>query len=316
MGRENILITGGAGYIGNVLSRRLLQKGHRVTCLDNLMYRQDYSVFPLAADPNFTFVYGDARDERILREVVPKVDAIIPLAAIVGAPASDARPFDTKTINQDAVALLNDLRGSQQKMVFPNTNSGYGTRSGQYHCDENTPLEPISLYGITKCEAEKAITESGKGHVVFRLASVFGLSPRMRLDLSQHRMIVDALTNKAITLSEGNYTRNYIYIGDVTSAFEHALENYESMNGEVYNAGSDGANISKIELAKKISSHIPGTQIFQHEYERDQDKRNYLVSNEKLKKAGFVATTSLDCGIKEVIKGVSIMLRNNPHRNL
>ncbi len=313
---EKVLITGGAGYLGNVLSRHLLQEGYEVTCLDNLIYRQDYSIFPLAAHSQFHFIYGDARDERLLKEVVPKHDVIIPLAAIVGAPACDARPFDTKTVNQDAIVTLNEMRSSQQKLVFPNTNSGYGTKSGDYHCDEKTPLEPVSLYGVTKCAAEKAIRESGKDAVVFRLASVFGVSPRMRLDLSFHKMVVDALTNKAIVLSEGNYTRNYIYIGDIAKAFTHALDHYGEMKGNVYNLGSDAANISKANLARKVAEHVPRTEIYENGNEKDQDVRNYLVSNDKLRKAGFEARTSLDHGIQEVIKGVSIMLRNNPHRNV
>lgn len=316
MRKERVLITGGAGYLGNVLTRRLLDDGHQVSCIDNLLYRQDYSIFPLASNPRFNFIYGDARDERRLTEIVPQHDIIIPLAAIVGAPASKARPVDTQTLNEDAIVALNKIRSSQQLMIFPNTNSGYGTRTGQYKCDESTPLEPVSLYGITKCNAEKAITDSEKGFVVFRLASVFGVSPRMRLDLSQHKMILQALTYKTIPLSEGNNTRNYIYIGDVASAFQFAIANYDEMSGNVYNCGSDGANISKGDLATKIAGHVPGTRIFVNETEKDEDKRNYLVSNEKLRKAGFEATTSLDTGIQEVIRGLSIMSGNNPHSNI
>ncbi len=314
--KEKILITGGAGYLGNVMARNFLNNGYKVTCLDNLMYRQDYSIFPLASNRNFDFIFGDVRDGDLLKRIVQKYDIIIPLAAIVGSPACDARPFDAVTVNRDAVSSINKIRSNNQMLIFPNTNSGYGTKSGQYHCDEKTPLEPISVYGISKVEAERSITESGKDAVVFRLASVFGISPRMRLDLSFHKMVMDALTNKSIVLSEGNYTRNYIYIGDIARAFQHAIENYDNMKGEVYNLGSDEANISKMDLAKKVASHIPNTLIYENNQEKDQDKRNYLVSNEKLKNAGFKAETSLDHGIEDLIKGVSIMLRNNPNRNL
>ncbi|MDP3881857.1 MAG: NAD(P)-dependent oxidoreductase [Nanoarchaeota archaeon] len=316
MSKERILITGGAGYLGNVMTRHFLDQGFQVGCLDNLLYRQDYSIFPLAANPDFEFIHGDVRDKALLERVIPRYDIIIPLAAIVGAPASKARPVDTETVNRDAIITLDQIRSANQRLLFPNTNSGYGTKSGQFECDENTPLEPISLYGTTKCEGEKTLRESSKGGVIFRLASVFGVSPRMRLDLSFHSMVVDALTKKAIVLSEGNFTRNYVYIGDVAQAFAFGIQNYDQMNGEAYNLGSDQANISKNDLAAKVAKHIPGTQLFQHEVERDEDKRNYLVSNDKLRKAGFEAKTSLETGIAEVTRGVSIMLKNNPHKNI
>jgi len=314
--KEKVLITGGAGYLGNVIMRHLLDEGCKVTCLDNLMYRQDYSVFPLAANPNFRFVFGDVRDESLLKELSPKYDAIIPLAAIVGAKPCESRPFDAGTINRDAILSLDRTRSPSQKVIFPNTNSGYGTKSGQFHCDETTPLEPVSLYGVTKCEAERALLDSGKGAVVFRVASVFGVSPRMRQELSFHEMVIQALTKKAIVISEGNFMRNYIYIQDVAEAFLFALANYDRMKGEVFNLGSDELNITRRGLAEKVAEHFPGTLIYESNNEADIDKRNYLVSNEKLRRAGFEAKTSIDYGIEEVAKGLAIMLRNNPHKNI
>ncbi|MDP1728864.1 MAG: NAD(P)-dependent oxidoreductase [archaeon] len=316
MSKESILITGGAGFLGNIITRHFLGNGHKVGCLDNLMYRQDYSIMPLASDPNFEFIFGDVRDEALLKKQVPKFDVIFPLAAIVGGPACEHRPFDAQTINQDAVVLIEKIMGAGQKIVFPNTNSGYGTKSGTFHCNEMTPLEPISLYGKTKCAAEDAVRGSNKGSVVYRLASVFGVSPRMRAELSFHDMVLQAMTTGAIVMSEGSFTRNYVYIKDVASAFEYASNNYDSMKGEAFNLGCDDANITRRGLAQKVATHIPGTIIYENESKADPDKRNYLVSNEKLRKAGFEAKTSIDYGIQEVIRGFSIMLKNNPNKNV
>jgi nucleoside-diphosphate-sugar epimerase len=316
MNKEKVLITGGAGYLGNAITRRLLDEGVQVACLDNLMYRQDNSILPLAANPDFEFVYGDVRDEGLLKEIVPKYDTLIPLAAIVGMPACKQKPFDAISINRDAVISLNRIRSPSQKLIYPNTNSGYGTKSGAFYCTEETPLEPISLYGIMKCEAEKAVLDSDNG-LVFRLASVFGVSSRMRLELSFHDAIMQALTRKSIIVSEGESTRNYIYIGDIASAFNFAVQNYSSLiPGKVYNLGSDGANISKIKLAEKVRDHIPGTMVYEDTVTKDPDKRNYMVSNDKLRKAGFEANTSIDKGIAEVTRAFSIVVKNDAGRNL
>lgn len=316
MTRERILITGGAGFLGNVMARHFLAQGNRVTVLDNLMYRQDHTMMPLAANPNFEFVYGDVRDKRVMNEQVSRAEVIVPLAAIVGASASEKRPFDTRSINQDSIELLDSLRSPSQKVIFPNTNSGYGTKTGQFNCNEETPLEPISLYGVTKCAAEDILLNSGKGAVVYRLASVFGVSPRMRLDLSFHDMVLQALTTRAIVMSEGSFTRNYVYIQDVVGGFQHAIDNYETMVGEAFNLGNDAANITRRGLADKVAAHLPGTIIYENESKADPDKRNYLVSNEKLRRAGYQAQTSIEHGIDEVTRGISIMLRNDPNRNI
>lgn len=314
--KESILITGGAGYLGNIISRNFLDKGYRVGCLDNLMYRQDYSIAPLASNPYFEFIFGDVRDRLLLKEQVPKFDIIVPLAAVVGAPACAYRPFEAQTVNEDAIRILEEIRSKNQKVIFPNTNSGYGTKSGQFKCDETTPLEPISLYGKTKCAAEDILLKSDKGSVVYRLASVFGMSPRMRLDLSFHDMVLQALTQHAIVMSEGGFTRNYIYIGDIAKGFQYAVENYDNMVGEAFNLGLDEGNIKRTDLAHKVAMHITGTLIYENTSKADPDKRNYLVSNEKLRKAGFEAKTSIDYGIDELKKGLSIMLKNNPNRNV
>lgn len=317
MGKEKVLVTGGAGYLGNVITRRLLDENYEVTCLDNLMYRQDAPISALSSNSDFDFIYGDVQDNTLLKKLVPDFDIIIPLAAIVGMPACNRRPFLAGPINRDAVINLNEARSNSQRVIFPNTNSGYGTKSGEFHCTEETPLEPISLYGITKVEAERALLDSDKDSIVLRLASVFGMSQRMRLELSFHDMVVQALKRKAIVLTEGDSTRNYVYIQDVAGAFLHSIEHYEEMvDKRVFNLGSDDANITKRGLAEKVQEHISGTQILEDEITQDVDKRNYLVSNERLRKAGFEATTSISQGIAEVTKGVAIMLENDPHSNM
>jgi nucleoside-diphosphate-sugar epimerase len=308
-----ILVTGGAGYLGSILSERLILQGYHVTVLDNLMYGQQ-SLFHLAAQPNFEFVYGDARNEELLRGLVRQADVLIPLAAIVGAVACDRDPWGATTINRDAVLLLNKLRSPSQLVVYPNTNSGYGTRSGDLHCTEETPLEPISLYGRTKTDAELALLDS-PNTITLRLATVFGMSPRMRLDLLVNHFVHAAVSDGYVVIFEKDFKRNYIHIRDIADCFCHCIENAAVMIGRPYNAGLDAANLSKEELALKIREYVTSFYIHFAEVGSDPDKRNYIVSNQRLREAGFAARRTLDEGIVELLKGYR-MLGRGPLKNV
>lgn len=312
---ERVLITGGAGFLGSVMTGHLLNEGYSVTCLDCLMYGQD-SLLAYAANPNFQFVYGDVRDESLVKPLVAGADVIIPLAALVGMPLCEKRSEEAEAVNRDAVLLIEKLRGNGQKIIYPNTNSGYGTKSGEVYCTEETPLEPISVYGITKCEAEKALLGSDKGAVTFRLATVFGSSPRMRTDLLVNDFVLTALTEGEITLFERHFKRNYIHIRDIARLFAHAIEHYDEMKGRPYNAGLEEANLSKEELAEKVKEHIPGFQISFNEFAKDPDQRNYVVSNKRLLNTGFQTVHSLDRGIEELIKAYGLLLRNHAPQDL
>lgn len=314
MGKENVLITGGAGYIGSVLTGHLLRKGYKVTCLDNLLYGQK-SLFPLSDNPDFDFIYGDVTNKRLLEKIVPGFDVIIPLAAIVGAPACDADPGRAELVNRDAIIMLNGLRSSRQKVIFPTTNSGYGTKSGDVFCTEETALEPVSLYGRTKVDAEKSLLESDKKAITLRLATVFGISPRMRTDLLVNDFVLRALTDRFLVLFEGHFKRNYVHIKDVARCFEYCIENFDRMSG-AYNVGLEDANLSKEELAQKIKEHVPQLVIIGSEVGSDPDKRNYVVSNKKILGTGFEFNFSLDDGIRELIKGYRILLRRDPNKNV
>lgn len=307
MSQGNVLITGGAGYIGSVLTERLLEAGFRVTVLDNLYYRQR-SLFGFCHRPEFEFFFGDARDERVLSDLVKGQDFLIPLAALVGATACQREPDYAQTVNLEAVRLLTRLRQSGQKVIYPNTNSGYGTQSGEAYCTEETPLEPISHYGRTKVQAEKELLDQ-KDVVTFRLATVFGMSYRMRLDLLVNDFVHTALHQRALVLFEKDFKRNYVHIRDVADAFLFAMENFSKMSGRPYNCGLDDANLSKEELAVLISRHLPGLAIQSAAIGEDPDKRNYIVSNERLRQAGFQARRGLEEGIRELLKGYRMMNR-------
>ena len=307
-----VLVTGGAGYLGSVLCESLLTAGHEVVCLDRLIHGQN-GPFHLCADPRFDFVRGDARDEPVLRELVARADAIIPLAALVGASACDADPDAARTTNLEAIRLLLRLRSRSQLIVFPTTNSGYGTRSGEVFCTEETPLQPISHYGRTKADAEAALLDE-PNVVSFRLATVFGMSPRMRMDLLVNHFVYTAVTDGYIVIFEKDFKRNFIHVRDVADAMLFALANGERMAGRVYNAGLDEANLSKEQLALKIQEHVPRFYIHFSEVGSDPDKRNYVVSNQRLREAGFAARRTLDEGIRELIKGFR-MLPRSPYKN-
>jgi nucleoside-diphosphate-sugar epimerase len=302
-----ILVTGGAGYVGSVVCEHLLAAGHHVTVLDNMMYGQP-SLFHLCANPGFDFVLGDARDETTLKPLVARADVLVPLAALVGAPACDRDPWLARSVNLDAVRLLLALRSPRQLLVYPNTNSGYGARSGAVFCTEETPLDPLTLYGRTKVDAEKAVLDAPHS-VTLRLATVFGMSPRMRLDLLVNHFVYAAVSDGYLVIFEKDFKRNYIHVRDVADCFLHAIANAPRMAGRAFNAGLDSANLSKLELAEKIKEHIPRFHIQCSEVGHDPDRRDYIVSNQRLRDAGFEARRSLDEGILELAKGYGMMAR-------
>jgi nucleoside-diphosphate-sugar epimerase len=308
-----VLVTGGAGYLGSILCERLLAAGHRVTALDNLMYGQ-HSLFHLCANPAFDFVFGDARDERRLTALLRDADVVIPLAAIVGAPACDRDPWLATAVNLDAIRLLKRLRSPRQLVVFPTTNSGYGTTSGQEWCTEDSPLAPVSLYGRVKVDAEAELL-AAPNVITLRLATVFGMSPRLRLDLLVNHFVYAAVTDGYLVVFEKDFKRNFIHVRDVADCFAHCLEHADDMVGRAYNAGLDDANVSKEELAFAVKAHVPRFYIHFSEVGTDPDKRNYVVSNERLRKAGFEARRTLDDGIRELLKGYR-MLGRGAHRNV
>lgn len=303
----HVVVTGAAGYLGSVLCEHLLAAGYRVTAADGLIYRQR-SLFHLCANPQFDFVVGDARDEQLMRRLIKAADVLIPLAAIVGAPACDRDPWLARSVNLEAIRLVARLRSNDQLIVYPTTNSGYGTKSGDVFCTEDTPLEPISLYGQTKTEAEAEILER-TNTVTLRLATVFGMSPRMRLDLLVNHFVYAAITDGYIVIFEKDFKRNYIHIRDVADCFIHCIENSKKMAGRPYNAGLDSANLSKEALALKIKEYVPNFYIHFGQVGTDPDKRNYIVSNQRLRDAGFEAKRSLDSGIQELLKGYRMMGR-------
>jgi nucleoside-diphosphate-sugar epimerase len=309
----HVLVTGGAGYLGSILCARLLETGHRVTVLDSLLYGQR-SLLHLCADPRFDFVRGDARDEACLRDLLRQADVVIPLAAVVGAPACDRDPWLATSVNLDAVRLLDRLRSPRQLVVFPTTNSGYGTRSGAVHCTEDTPLEPISLYGRTKVEAERGLLDR-PNVVTLRLATVFGMAPRLRLDLLVNHFVHAAVTQRYLVVFEKDFRRNFIHVRDVADCFVHVLGHAERMAGRPYNVGLDDANLSKGELALRVQAQVPDLAVMFSESGHDPDKRDYVVSNQRLREAGFEARRSLDDGIRELLVGCR-MLGRTPFTNV
>ncbi|MBD3769890.1 MAG: NAD(P)-dependent oxidoreductase [Rhodobacterales bacterium] len=308
-----ILITGGAGYIGSTMVPRLLEQGHEVTVLDTFE-RGTTELAAVCANENFTPIKGDARDTRLLDELVPQADVLIPLAALVGAPLCKLDPIAAKTLNQDAVVDLVKRTSKDQKVVFPVTNSGYGIGESGKFCTEESPLNPISLYGVTKVEAEKAVLDNGNG-VTLRLATVFGMAPRMRLDLLVNDFTWRAVTDRAVVIFEGHFKRNYIHVRDVVKGFEHAIANFDTMRGEAYNLGLSDANLSKIELCQKIQEHVPSFVYLEAPIGEDPDKRDYIVSNEKVEATGWRPDWSLDRGIAELLRGYK-MIRNSRYSNV
>lgn len=305
--KKHVFITGGAGYLGSILCEHLLDKGYRVTALDSLMYGEQ-NLNHLCANSDFDFHRGDARDEKLVGSLIRDADVLIPLAAIVGAPACDLDPLMASSTNRDAIAMLCRIRRPEQLIIYPTTNSGYGTKTGDVFCTEESSLDPISLYGRTKCEAEEVVLAAGNS-ITLRLATVFGMSPRPRLDLLVNHFTYAAFFDGYLVIFEKDFKRNYVHIRDVADCFIHCIEHPERMVGRPFNVGLDAANLSKEELALKIKEHIPKFYLHFSEVGSDPDKRNYIVSNQRLADAGFVARRSLDEGIRELIKGYRLIGR-------
>ena len=299
-----ILITGGAGYLGSVFTRNLL-KNHEVIVYDNLMYNQT-SLVDLSNNPNFTFHYGDVREWSKLKYLVEQVDVVIPLAALVGFPLCEKDKDLATSINTTQIQNIVDVLSNDQMILYPNTNSGYGIR-GNGMVDETNELTPISHYGQTKCEAEDYIINESNG-ISFRLATVFGVSSRMRTDLLVNDFVYKLLTDRYITLFEHKFVRNFIHIQDVSRAFEYMIDNYYTFNNEIFNLGLSDENITKKQLVEKIQSHIPNTSVNYSDYYVDPDKRDYIVSNEKIEEAGWKPIFTLDDGIKELIQSYKMIV--------
>ena len=310
---ERILVTGGAGYIGSILVPELLACGYQVTVLDNFIYGQ-HPLLECCDNDNFQVVRGDCREEEIVKQLVKNADYIIPLAALVGAPICNRDKIGATSINRDAIVSLVKFSSKEQRIIFPTTNSGYGIGQKNAYCTEETPLNPISLYGRLKVEAEKAVQGHGNS-VSLRLATVFGVSPRMRIDLLVNDLTYRALRDRFAVIFEGHFKRNYIHVRDVAGAFIHVIKNFQCMKNEVYNVGLTDANLSKLELCAKIKEQIPEFVYLEAPIGEDPDKRDYIVSNGKIEKTGFIPKHSLEEGIKELIKGYR-MLNNCRHGNV
>lgn len=309
----SILVTGGAGYLGSILVPELLSLGHSVTVLDNFMFGQA-SLNTCCGHENFDVVRGDARDEKIIKKLLKEVDVVIPLAALVGAPLCGRDELGTVSTNRDAVIMITKLLSANQRLLMPITNSGYGIGESGKFCTEESPLNPISLYGTTKVEAEQAVLEKGNA-ISFRLATVFGMAPRMRLDLLVNDFVYRATNDKAVVLFESHFKRNFIHIKDVTKAFVHGINNFEAMKGEPYNVGLSDANLSKWELCEEIKKHVPGFVFLEAPIGEDPDKRDYIVSNEKIEATGYQPDYPLSRGIPELLKGYR-MITNSRYSNV
>ena len=306
----NILVTGGAGYIGSILVPNLLNEGHNVTVLDNFMYGQT-SLNQLCANKNFNVYNGDVRLKHDLFPLLKQADIIIPLAAYVGAPLCNKDPIGATSTNKDAIFMMIDNLSKEQIVIMPTTNSAYGT--GTY-CTEESALNPISRYAIDKVEVEKRLLDHSNT-ISYRLATVFGMSPRMRIDLLVNDFVHRAVKDGFTILFEGHFKRNYIHVSDISNAFIHAINKYDSMKNEVYNVGLSEANISKKELCEIIQKYIPTFTFMEAEVGKDPDQRNYIVSNDKIESTGFKTQMSLDAGIQELIKGFR-MINNRKYGNI
>ncbi len=303
-----ILVTGAAGYIGSVLVPALLKRGYEVIAVDSFLYNQT-SLLDCCYDEKLTIVRGDACDKDLISRCLKKVAAIFPLACLTGAPLCAKDPVGARTVNLDAVKMILELRSREQMIIFPTTNSGYGVGQEGVYCTEETPIKPISLYGSLKTEAENLILEAGNS-ITLRLATAFGISPRMRLDLLVNDFTYRAVTDRFIVLFEAHFKRNYIHVRDVAKAFIHCLDNFNTMKNEPYNVGLSEANLSKWELCEEIRKQVTDFYFVEAEIGEDPDKRNYIVSNDKIEVTGFKPDVSLTLGIVELIKGYQVIRRN------
>lgn len=303
-----ILVTGGAGYIGSVMVPELLKQGHEVTVIDSFMYNQS-SLLECCSDKHFEIIHGDARDEALVTEKMKSADIVLPLACLVGAPLCEQKPLEAKSINYDAIKMLLELKSKDQRIVFPTTNSGYGIGEKGISCTEETPLRPVSLYGRLKVNIENELL-SADNTITLRLATVFGVSPRMRMDLLVNDFTYRAVTDRFIVLFQAHFMRNYLHVRDVAGVFLHAIKNFDAMKNEPYNVGLSSANISKWQLCEEIKQQVPDFYFTEADVGEDPDKRDYMVSNEKIEKTGFRTQFTIQDGIRELIKGYRILKRN------
>jgi nucleoside-diphosphate-sugar epimerase len=308
-----ILVTGGAGYLGSTMVPDLLNAGYKVTVLDNFMFKQT-SLNHVCFHQNFKVVKGDIRIEKTMRPLMKEADIIIPLAALVGAPLCNLDPVGATTVNHDAITLMLKNLSKDQIVLMPTTNSAYGTGDENNYCTEESPLRPISQYAIEKVEIENALMQH-ENAISFRLATVFGMSPRMRTDLLVNDFTYRAVYDRFVVLFESQFKRNYIHVRDVSRVFQHAIANFDRMKGQIYNVGLSDANVSKKELCQHIQKQLPDFVFLDAPVGKDPDQRNYIVSNAKIEATGFKPQFSLDVGIAELIKGYT-MLRNTRYGNV
>lgn len=310
---QNVLVTGGAGYIGSTLVPILLTKGYSVTVIDKFIYKQN-SLAHVCYHPNLRVVRGDVRVSSIVRSEVNKADIIIPLAALVGAPICSQDPVGARSVNLVATLDMFKMLSNHQWVLMPTTNSAYGNGDANHYCDEGSPLKPISQYAKEKVEIEEALM-GFENAISFRLATVFGMSPRMRLDLLVNDFVYRAVYDRFIVLFESHFKRNYIHVRDVANVFLHALDQFDAMKSNVFNVGLSSANLSKKELCETIKNHVPEFTIVESAIAKDVDQRNYIVSNEKIEKTGFSPKFTIDMGIRELMKGYQ-MIKNNQYANV
>lgn len=309
----NILVTGGAGYLGSTIVPDLLAAGHTVTVVDNFMFKQT-SLNHCCSNPKFSVVKGDIRVESVMAPLMKTADVIIPLAALVGAPLCSLDPIGATTVNHDAIMLMLKRLSKEQIVLMPTTNSAYGTGDQNNYCTEESPLRPISQYAVEKVQIEKDLMQHPNS-ISFRLATVFGMSPRMRIDLLVNDFTYRAVYDRFVVLFESHFKRNYIHVRDVSRVFQHALNNHEKMKAQIYNVGLSDANVSKKELCERIQKQVPDFIFIEAAVGKDPDQRNYVVSNDKVEATGFKPEFSLDRGIGELIKGYT-MIRNTRYGNV
>jgi nucleoside-diphosphate-sugar epimerase len=300
---KKILITGGAGYIGSILSTKLVELDYHVTVVDLLKYSSS-SLNHLYNSKNFEFIHADVKNKKIMKKLISKNEYIIPLAGLVGAPLCEKYKKEAVNLNYKAIKDCVNF-SKNKKIIFLMSNSGYGVGEKNKFCTEDSPLNPISLYGKTKCDAEKEIIKA-KNYVCFRLATVFGFSYRMRSDVMVNNFVFNALKDKKLKLFEPHFRRNFIHVRDVVDCILYTIENFQKMKNNIYNAGLNSANITKLQLAQLIKKQIKGLKLSTVKGIKDPDQRNYFVSNDKLKNKGFTAKRNLTEGIKELIKGFKV----------
>ena len=310
-----VLVTGGAGYLGSTLVPALLDRGFAVTVVDDFMYDQP-SLAAVCHHPDFALVRGDVRSMDTMRPLVKNADIIVPLAALVGAPLCDRDPLGATSTNLRAIVDMLDHLSRDQQVLLPATNSGYGAggEAGTFSTEE-TPIRPVSLYGRDKVEVERTLLERHPSAISFRLATVFGMSPRMRLDLLVNDFTYRACTDRFIALFESHFKRNFIHVRDVARAFLHGIDHFGAMKGQIYNVGLSDANLSKLELCQRIQKHVPSFLVYESNIGQDPDKRDYIVSNEKIERTGYRPVHSLDDGIRELVKGFA-MIRKSRYSNV